>query len=71
MINIFKKKERKPRIAFREQRDGKRRYFIESYGCFGMDCFYSQNSKEVETLDEAQQLLRDITDKEIVNIGTI
>ena len=30
-MSIFKFRDKKPRIAFREQRDGTKHYFVETY----------------------------------------
>jgi len=70
-MNIFKKKDRKPRIAFREQRNGVRRYYVEVWSCYESGCMYSQDSVETTSLEEAQELLKKISDKEIIGYGVI
>lgn len=67
----FLKRDKKPRIAFRQQRDGTRKYFVESWHCYESGCFYGQESKEVDTLEEAQALLQEISDKEVVSYGVV
>ena len=71
MFNFFKK-NRPPRIAFRETRDGTRYYRVEVWSTYdGLDYYYAQESKEVTSLEEAQELLKEITNKETVNHGVI
>ncbi len=69
-MNIFKK-DRKPRIAYREQRNGVRKYYVEVWACYEGGCMWSQDSKETEDIKEAEKMLREISDKEIVNYGII
>jgi len=69
---IFKRKEKEPRIAFREQRDGIRRYFVEIYDTYdGLDYYYMQNSSETTDIVEAEKMLKEITDKQIIRYGVI
>lgn len=63
---FFKKKEKKPRIAYREQRDGTKIYFVETWQCYPNGCFYSQNSKETTNLGEARKMLKQLSEREIV-----
>ena len=69
-MNIFKK-DRKPRIAYREQRNGVRKYYVEVWACYECGCMWSQDSKETEDIKEAEKMLREISDKEIVNYGIL
>ena len=69
-MNIFKK-DRKPRIAYREQRNGVRKYYVEVWACYESGCMWSQYSKETEDIKEAEKMLREISDKEIVNYGIL
>ncbi|MDD5077198.1 MAG: hypothetical protein PHS18_08915 [Sphaerochaetaceae bacterium] len=69
-MNIFKK-DRKPRIAYREQRNGVRKYYVEVWACYESGCIWSQDSKETEDIKEAEKMLREISDKEIVNYGIL
>jgi hypothetical protein len=65
-MSIFSKKDRKPRLAYRLQRDGTKIYFVESWQCYESGCMWSQNSQETKSLKTAQKYLKEITDKEIV-----
>lgn len=69
-LNFFKR-EHKPRIAYREQRNGVRRYYIQTYNCYESGCMWSQNSKETEDLKEAERMLKEFCDKEIIKCGII
>ena len=69
-MNIFKK-DRKPRIAYREQRNGVRKYYVEVWACYESGCMWSQDSKETENLEEAKKALKEITDKEVVGYGVL
>ena len=68
---MFWKKDHLPRIAFREQRNGVRRYFVEVWACYESGCMYSQDTKEYELLEDAKKELKRITDEEIVRCGVI
>lgn len=60
------RKDRKPRIAYRLQRDGTRIYFVEVWACYESGCMWSQDSKETTSLKTAHKYLKEITDKEII-----
>lgn len=70
-MSIFRKKERRPRIAYREQRDGTRHYYIEVWACYESGCMYSQKTETTKSLEKAQRWLKTITDTEIINHGVI
>ncbi len=67
----FFNKDRKPRIAYREQRNGVKQYFIEVWGDDGAGSRFMQDSKLTESLEEAEKMLKEISDKEIVEGGII
>ena len=67
----FFKKNRRPRIAYKEQRNGVRLYYIETWQCYTSGCMWSQDSEETEDLEEAKKMLIEITDKEIIKYGVI
>lgn len=69
-MSLFKKKDRKPRIAYDEQRNGVKHYYVETWNCYGIaGCMWSQNSKKTTDIKEAKKILKDITDEEIVKYG--
>lgn len=65
------KDRKKPRIAFREQRNGVKHYYVEVWACYESGCMWSQGSKETTSLKTAHKYLKEITDKEIVSYGVI
>ncbi len=69
-MKLFKK-DRKPRIAYREQRNGVKKYYVEVWSCYEGGCMWSQDSKETEDLEEAKEMLKQITDKEIILYGVL
>ena len=69
-MNLFKK-DKTPRIAYREQRDGTRRYYVEVWACYESGCMWSQDSRETTDLEEAKTMLKEISDKEIIGYGVI
>jgi hypothetical protein len=70
-MGIFKYKDKKPRIAFREQRDGTRHYFVETWKCYESGCSYFQESEETTSIEKAEKMLEKITNKEIVGYGIV
>jgi hypothetical protein len=70
-MKLFKTKEHLPRIAFKVFRDGTRLYFVETWKCYESGCYYSQDSKEVKTLKEAEKIRKEISDKEVVEYRVI
>lgn len=70
-MGIFKFRDKKPRIAFREQRDGTRHYFVETYKIYESGGGYYQDSPETRSLKKAKKMLEDITNKEIVSHGVL
>jgi hypothetical protein len=72
MFGLFKKQDRPPRIAYREQRDGTKNYYVEVWGTYDcLDYYYMQDSKETTSLEEAQKMLQEIANKEIVRHGIV
>lgn len=67
----FFSKDKKPRIAFREQRNGVKKYYVEVWACYESGCMWSQDSEETESMAEAREMLKQISDKEIVGYGHI
>lgn len=70
-MGLFTRKDRKPRIAYRLQRDGTKIYYVERWCTYESGSYYSQDSKETTSLKKAEQYLKEITDKEIVGWGVI
>lgn len=70
-MNIFKKKDKKPRIAYIEQRNGTRRYYVEVWSYYGFGWGWMQVSKETEDLEEAKKMSKEIYDKDIVASGIL
>ena len=68
---MFWKKDRLPRIAYREQRNGVRKYFVEVWASYETGNYYSQDSAEFDSLEDAQKTLKNITDREIVKCGEV
>ena len=66
-----KLKNRKPRLAFREQRNGIKRYFVEVWACYESGCMWSQESREIENFEDAKKVLKEISDKKIIGYGII
>lgn len=71
VMGIFTKKEHLPRIAYRQQRDGTKIYFVEVWSCYESGCQYSQESKETKLLNVAKAYLKKISDEEIVKMGVL
>ena len=68
----FLKKDRPPRIAYRETRDGTRYYYVEKYTTWdGLGYCYSQESKETTNILEAQEMLEAIKAKETIKHGVL
>lgn len=70
-MGLFSKRDRLPRIAYREQRNGVKHYYVESWKCYESGCYYLQDSAETTSYEKAQKMLKEITDKEIVKYGVI
>lgn len=70
-MSIFSRKDRKPRIAYREQRNGVKHYYVETWECYPDGCDYYQDSRETTSLKKAEQMLKKITDEEIIGRGII
>jgi hypothetical protein len=64
-------KDKTPRIAFREQRNGVRRYYVEVWASYDTGSMWSQDSIETTDIEEAKKLLQEIRDKEIVACGVL
>lgn len=68
----FLKRDRPPRIAYRETRDGTRYYYVEKWGTYDcLDYFYMQESKETTDILEATKMLDEIKSKETVGYGVL
>ncbi len=70
-MGIFTRKDRKPRIAYREQCNGTKNYYVEVWACYESGCMWSQDSPETTDIKKAQKMLKEITDKEIVRYGVL
>jgi len=68
---MFKKKDKKPRIAFREQRNGVREYYVQVWASYPSGSMWSQESKTTRDIEEAKRLLKKITDEEIIGHGVL
>jgi protocatechuate 3,4-dioxygenase beta subunit len=64
-------KDHKPRIAFNEQRNGVRHYYVEVWACYESGCMYSKESETTTSLPKAQKMLKKITDEEFIKSGVI
>ena len=68
----FLKRDRPPRIAFRETRDGTKYYYVEKWGTYdGLDYYYMQESKETTNILEATKMLDEIRAKETIGHGVL
>lgn len=70
-MSIFKKEEKTPRLAYKEQRNGVRIYYVQVWACYESGCMWSQDSKETTDIAEANTMLKEIRDKEIVSHGVL
>jgi hypothetical protein len=70
-MNIFKREDKTPRSAFREQRNGVKIYYVEVWASYESGSMWSQESKVTTDLEEAKKLLQEIRDKEIVACGVL
>lgn len=70
-MGIFKREDKKPRIAYRLQRDGTKVYYVERWCLYPDGYMWSQDSPETKSLSQAKRYLKKITDEEIVGWGVV
>ena len=68
-MGFFTREDKKPRIAFREQANGVKQYYVEVWACYESGYMWSQDSKITLSLEDAERELQQRLNTQIVETG--